>query len=72
MVCKAEIVRKCASCTKSQTCKDAENQVAMAEVMGQGNAATMEDTALIESKMPSSTDNEWCCMHHILLLQEDF
>ncbi len=44
----------------------------MAEVMGQGNAATMEDTALIESKMPSSTDNEWCCMHHILLLQEDF
>ncbi len=69
---KAKIVGKCASCTKSQTHKDVENRVAMAEAMGQGDAATMEDTTLIESKMPSSTDDEWCCMHHILLLQEDF
>jgi hypothetical protein len=69
---KAKIVRKCASCTKSQTRKDAENWVAMAEVMGQGDTATMEDTALIESEMPSSMNNEWCCMHHVLSLQEDF
>jgi hypothetical protein len=44
----------------------------MAEVMGQGDTATMEDTALIESEMPSSMNNEWCCMHHVLSLQEDF
>ena len=72
MACKAKIVRKCASCTKLQTHKDAENWVAMAEAMGQGDAATMEDTALIESEMPSSTNDEWCCMHRILSLQEDF
>jgi len=69
---KAKIVGKCASCTKSQTRKDAENRVAMAEAMGQGDAATMEDTALIESEMPSSTNDEWCCMHRVLSLQEDF
>jgi len=69
---KAKIVGKCASCTKSQTHKDTENRVAMAEAMGQGDAATMEDTTLIESEMPSSTDDEWCCMHRVLSLQEDF
>ena len=69
---KAKIVGKCASCTKSQTRKDAENRVAMAEAMGQGDAATMEDTALIESEMPSSTNDEWCCMHRVLSLQVDF
>jgi len=72
MVCKAKIVGKCASCTKLQTHKDAENRVAMAEAMGQGDAATMEDTTLTESEMPSSTNDEWCCMHCILSLQEDF
>jgi hypothetical protein len=44
----------------------------MAEVMGQGDTATMEDTALIESEMPFSMNDKWCCMHCILSLQEDF
>jgi len=35
-----------------------ENWVAMAEAMGQGDTATIEDTAFIKSKMPSSIDDE--------------
>jgi hypothetical protein len=69
--CSTKPVRKCASCTKSQTCKDAERRVAFVEATGEG-AASAEDIAVADT--PSTPDNsyEWCCMHHVLALQEDF
>ena len=62
---------KCALCTKSQTRKDAERRIALAEAMGQDDAVSTEDTTLVDSRISSSAD-EWCCMYHVLSLQEDF
>jgi hypothetical protein len=69
--CGMKIVGKCALCTKLQTCKDAERRIALAEAMGQDDAVSKEDTTLIESEIPSGVD-EWCCMHCVLTLQQDF
>jgi len=57
-----------------QTRKDAERRVALAEAMGQDGAATAEDMAITGAEITSESgpDNEWCCMHQILALQEDF
>ena len=66
-----KITGKCALCTKSQTRKDAEQQIALAEAMGQDDAVSTEDTTLVDSGISSSTD-EWCCMYHVFSLQEDF
>jgi hypothetical protein len=73
-ICKergTKIVGKCTSCTKSQTRRDAERRIALAEAMGQDDAVSTEDTTLIESEIPSGVD-EWCCMHRVLSLQQDF
>ena len=67
-----KLVGKCASCTKSQTCKDAERRIALAEAMGQDDSVSADDTKLIESEALSRTDDQWCCMHCILSLQDDF
>ena len=69
--CSTKPVGKCASCTKSQTHKDAERHIAFVEATGEG-AASAEDIAVADT--PSTPDNsyKWCCMHRILASQEDF
>jgi hypothetical protein len=67
-----KVVGKCASCTKSQTRKDTERCVALAEATGQNGIATAEDVAVADSEIPSTPDDEWCCMHRVLMLQDDF
>jgi len=47
----------------------------LAEAAGQGDAPSVEDVIGADSEMlPTSDDNmdEWCCMQHVLSLQEDF
>ena len=70
--CNTKLVGKCASCTKSQTPKDAERRIALAEAKGQDDSVSTDDTKLIESEAPSRTDDRWCCMHRVLSLQNDF
>jgi hypothetical protein len=53
---RTKIVGKCASCAKSEMCKDAERRIALAEVMGQDDAMTAEDTTLTESEAQSNAD----------------
>jgi hypothetical protein len=65
-------VQKCTLCTKSQTCKDAERRIAFVEATGEEEAASSEDVILANSDTPSTPDDEWCCMHRVLSLQEDF
>jgi hypothetical protein len=68
MICREhgkKIVRKCGACMKSNAHKDKERHIATAEAMDQG------DVPLIE-EMPSYMADEWCCMHKVLSLQEDF
>ena len=67
-----KVVGKCASCTKSQTCKDVERRVALSEATGQNDIATAQDMAVADSEIQSTPDDEWCCMHHVLTSQEDF
>jgi hypothetical protein len=63
--CGKKIVRKCGACTKSDAHKDKERRIATTEAMDQGDVPPMEE-------MPSYTADEWCCMHKVLSLQEDF
>jgi hypothetical protein len=67
-----KMVGKCASCTKSQTRKDAEQRIALAEATGQDGIATAEDVVAADSDLQPTPDDEWCCMHRVLVLQEDF
>jgi hypothetical protein len=69
---KMKIVGKCSSCTKSQVKKDAEHHIALAESMGQDNAVLHEDIMHADTEAPSIAEDQWCCMYHILALQEDF
>ena len=71
---KTNVVGKCASCAKSQKHKDAERRVAFVEATGEEDAASAEDIALADSDTPPAPDDshEWCCMHRVLALQEDF
>jgi hypothetical protein len=75
MTCKehrTKAVGKCASCAKSQSHKDAERRVILAEALGQEDVASANDLIIADSMMPPASDNGWCCMQHILSLQEDF
>ena len=67
-----KVVGKCASCMKSQTRKDAEQHVAFAEATGDSGTATAEDMAVADTEIQSTPDDEWCCMHRVLALQDDF
>ena len=67
-----KVVRKCKSCTKSQSRKDAERRVMLAEAAGQGDAPSAEDVIGADSVTPPTSDDEWCCMQRVLSLQEDF
>jgi hypothetical protein len=70
--CGTKVVGKCASCTKSQTHKDAERHVVLAEATGQCGIAMAEDMAIADTEIQSTPDDEWCCMYQVLALQEDF
>ena len=73
--CKArrtKMVGKCSSCAKSQVHKDAERRIALAESMGQDDAVLHEDITHTDTEAPSITEDLWCCMYHVLALQEDF
>ena len=64
-------VGKCGGCSKSQAKKDAERRVAEAEAMGQED--TLADTDIAQADEPiAAPTNDWCCMHRVLSLQDDF
>jgi len=67
-----KVVGKCASCMKSQTRKDAERCVTLAEAMGQSGVAMAEDMTVADSDIQVTPDDEWCCMNRVLMSQEDF
>jgi hypothetical protein len=67
-----KIVGKCSSCAKSQVKKDAERHIALAESMGQDDAVLHEDITHADMEAPSIGEDRWCCMYHVLALQEDF
>jgi hypothetical protein len=71
--CKGKaLVGKCKDCMKLQMQKDAERRVAEAEAMSQEDTVAKDNiTCSQEPEMIEST-NDWCCMSHVLLLQEDF
>jgi len=52
--------------------KDAERCITFAEAIGEVDAVSAEDMVLASSDTPSTVDDEWCCMHCVLALQEDF
>jgi len=67
------LVGKCTPCSKSQTQKDAECHGIFAEAAGQEDAASADDMIAANSATPSTPrPDEWCCMHRVLSLQEDF
>ena len=67
----SKVVGKCKECTKSQAKKDAERWVAAAEAMGQED--TLEEADLVQVAEPDTVvRDDWCCMHRVLLLQDDF
>ena len=66
------VVRKCASCAKSQSYKDAEHCIILAEASGQKDVAFENDLIIVDSVMPLTSDDGWCCMQCVLFLQEDF
>jgi len=73
--CKAhrmKMVGKCSSCAKSQVHKDAERCIALAESMGQDDTVLHEDITHADTEAPSIAEDPWCCMYHVLALQEDF
>jgi len=69
--CKTNVVGKCASCAKSQKHKDAEWRVTFVEATGEGTASA-EDIAVADTLFTPDDSYEWCCMHCVLALQEDF
>ena len=75
MECKkhdSKVIRKCVSCVKSQSHKDTERHIMFAEAVGQNDPSHAEEVISAHSVMPSTSDDKWCCMQCVLLLQEDF
>ena len=78
MVCQEHgqrVVGKCCSCSKSQTQKDTEHRIALAEAAGPEFSASAEDLMAVnpvEDQTSDDDDSEWCCMQRVLSLQEDF
>ena len=69
--CGGRVVGKCKTCSKSQAKKDAERQVAEAEAMGQ-EENLMDDVVSQAEELVTTPENNWCCMHRVLSLQDDF
>lgn len=64
-------IGKCKECTKSQVKKDAERRVAEAEAMGHEDVVDESEIALQNGPEVLSV-SDWCCMHRVLSLQDDF
>jgi hypothetical protein len=69
--CGGKVVGKCKDCQKSDMKKDAERRVAAAEAMGQEDTLTEKDIAQADEDVDVPANN-WCCMHRVLTLQDDF
>lgn len=70
--CKGKVVGKCKECLKSQAKKDAERWVAEAEVMGQEDLLAEDNITQAHAPESSEPVSNWCCMHRVLSLQDDF
>ncbi len=46
--------------------------VMFAEAAGQGDPASVEGIVVADPETPPTSEDMWCCIHHILSLQEDF
>lgn len=65
-----KVFGKCAECRKSAAKKDAERRVAMAEMAGQEDS--LDDADLDQVETVEEQKDEWCCLHRVILLQEDY
>jgi hypothetical protein len=70
--CKGKVVRKCKECLKLQAKKDVERRVAEAEAMGQEDLLVEDDIAQAHALESLEPVSNWCCIHRILSLQDDF
>jgi hypothetical protein len=66
-----KVVGKCRTCGLSAAKKDALRRIAEAEAAGQEDTIADADIEAAQSGINDST-NDWCCMHRVLSLQEDF
>jgi len=69
--CGGRVVGKCKDCQKSEVKKDAERHVAAAEAMGQEDTLMDKDIAQADEVI-NAPENDWCCMHQVLGLQDNF
>ena len=67
-----KVVRKCGSCAKSQSHRDAEHRVMFAEAAGPAVDPPAEGLIDGDSVAPPAPADKWCCMERVLSLQEDF
>jgi hypothetical protein len=44
----------------------------LAEEIGKEDTVSKEDPTHIETEVPPVNNDAWCCMYHVLSLQEDF
>jgi hypothetical protein len=66
-----QTVGKCKECTKSQAKKDAERHITATDAMGKED--TLEEANLAQADEPDTVARDnWCCMHCVLSLQDDF
>ena len=65
-------MRKCVSYAKLQTHKDTEHYIMFAEAVGDDDPSHAENVIGVHSVTPPTSDDKWCYMQHVLLLQEDF
>ena len=67
----AKVIGKCKFCKMSEQQKDAQHRVALAEEAGQEE--TLAESDITYSEQPDiEPKSDWCCMHQVLTLQEDF
>jgi hypothetical protein len=69
--CNGKVVGKCKCCKTLQAKKDTEGRVAAAEAMGQEDTLTDEEISQADEVVVAPA-NEWCCMYHVLSVQDDF
>jgi hypothetical protein len=65
-------VRKCGSYSKSQMHKDTESHIMKAEAIGQGDPAIVDNIAETDTMAPPISEDMWCYIEHVLLLQDNF
>ena len=67
----AKVVGKCKFCKMSEQQKDAQRPVAQAEEAGQEE--TLAESNITQAEQPDiEPQSDWCCMHRVLSLQDNF